>query len=130
MYNNIIFSWIDTTTNMPAMMASFDQECASVSMARIAVHRADTEEGSDVLRWLDKMLIRLVCYRLTMLFVLVEIVSLTDKCQKFGVYEKDNPGSFQLLETFTLYPQFMYHLRRSQFLQVFNNSPDETAFYR
>jgi protein transport protein SEC23 len=24
----------------------------------------------------------------------------------------------------------MYHLRRSQFLQVFNNSPDETAFYR
>ena len=29
-------------------------------MARIAVYRADTEEGSDVLRWLDKMLIRLV----------------------------------------------------------------------
>lgn len=24
----------------------------------------------------------------------------------------------------------MYHLRRSQFLQVFNNSPDETTFYR
>jgi protein transport protein SEC23 len=46
------------------------------------------------------------------------------------MYEKDNPGSFQLTDTFTLYPQFMYHLRRSQFLQVFNNSPDETAFYR
>ena len=26
--------------------------------------------------------------------------------------------------------QFMFHLRRSQFLQYFNNSPDETAFYR
>ena len=24
----------------------------------------------------------------------------------------------------------MFHLRRSQFLQYFNNSPDETAFYR
>lgn len=24
----------------------------------------------------------------------------------------------------------MYHLRRSQFLQVFNNSPDETSYYR
>ena len=24
----------------------------------------------------------------------------------------------------------MFHLRRSQFLQVFNNSPDETVFYR
>lgn len=46
--------------NMPMIAASFDQECASVIMARIAVHRADTEEGSDVLRWLDKMVIRLV----------------------------------------------------------------------
>ena len=45
---------------MPTIAASFDQECASVDMARIAVYRSDTEEGSDVLRWLDKMLIRLV----------------------------------------------------------------------
>ncbi|CAF2309779.1 unnamed protein product [Rotaria sp. Silwood2] len=103
-------NWIDAASNLPTMTASFDQECASVIMARIAVYRADTEEGADVLRWLDKMLIRL--------------------CQKFAIYEKDNPGSFQLTDTFTLYPQFMYHLRRSQFLQVFNNSPDETAFYR
>ena len=44
------------------MAASFDQECASVIMARIAVYRADSEEGSDVLRWLDKMLIRLVSF--------------------------------------------------------------------
>ena len=27
-------------------------------------------------------------------------------------------------------PQFMFHMRRSQFLQVFNNSPDETSYYR
>ena len=56
----MFFSWIDVASNMPMVVASFDQECASVSMARIAVHRADSEEGSDVLRWLDKMLIRLV----------------------------------------------------------------------
>ena len=24
----------------------------------------------------------------------------------------------------------MFHLRRSQFLQVFNNSPDESSYYR
>jgi hypothetical protein len=59
-YKNFYFSWIDVTSNLPTISASFDQECASVSMARIAVYRADTEEGSDVLRWLDKMLIRLV----------------------------------------------------------------------
>lgn len=46
------------------------------------------------------------------------------------MYEKDSPGTFLLAENFSLYPQFMFHLRRSQFLQVFNNSPDETAYYR
>lgn len=33
-------------------------------------------------------------------------------------------------QNFSLFPQFLYHLRRSQFLRVFNSSPDETAFYR
>merc|ERR1712180_449906 len=51
-------------------------------------------------------------------------------CQKFGEFNKDSPESFRLPENFSLYPQFMFHLRRSQFLQVFNNSPDETVFYR
>lgn len=52
------------------------------------------------------------------------------QCQKFGEYAKDDPNSFRLAQNFSMYPQFMYHLRRSQFLQVFNNSPDETSFYR
>ncbi|KAK7880468.1 hypothetical protein WMY93_032898 [Mugilogobius chulae] len=51
-------------------------------------------------------------------------------CQKFGDYHKDDPNSFRFSETFSLYPQFMFHLRRSPFLQVFNNSPDESSFYR
>lgn len=57
---DLCFSWIDSASNISMLGASFDQECASVTMARIAVFRAVTEEGSDVLRWLDKMLIRLV----------------------------------------------------------------------
>ena len=52
------------------------------------------------------------------------------QCQKFGDYHKDDPNSFRFSENFSLYPQFMFHLRRSQFLQVFNNSPDETSYYR
>ena len=89
---------------------SFDQEAAAVLMARIAVFKAEIDDSPDVLRWLDRMLIRL--------------------CQKFADYRKDDPSSFRLGETFNIYPQFMFHLRRSQFLQVFNNSPDETAYYR
>ena len=94
----------------PSIAASFDQEAAAVLMARIAVFKAEIDDSPDVLRWLDRMLIRL--------------------CQKFADYRKEDPTSFRLTDNFSIYPQFMFHLRRSQFLQVYNNSPDETAFYR
>ena len=94
----------------PLISQSFDQEAAAVLMARISVFKAEIDDGPDVLRWTDRMLIRL--------------------CQKFADYRKDDASSFKLADAFSLYPQFMFHLRRSQFLQVFNNSPDETAFYR
>ena len=94
----------------PAIAQSFDQEAAAVLMSRIAVFKAEVDDGPDVLRWVDRMLIRL--------------------CSRFAEYRKDDPSSFRLEKNFTLYPQFMFHLRRSQFLQVFNNSPDETEFYR
>ena len=70
---------------------SFDQEAAAVMMSRIAVFRAEGDDWPDVLRWLDRMLVRL--------------------CQKFGEYHKDDPGTFRLAEDFSLYPQFMFHLR-------------------
>lgn len=90
---------------------AFDQEVACVLMARLACYRAQEENnGPDVLRWLDRNLIRL--------------------CQKFGDYRKESPETFQLNQSFSMFPQFIFHLRRSQFIQVFNNSPDETSFYR
>lgn len=103
-------TWVDANINMNYISASFDQEAAAVIMARMVVYRAESDDGPDVLRWIDRQLIRL--------------------CQKFGEYNKDDPNSFRLAENFSLFPQFIYHLRRSQFLQVFNNSPDETTFYR
>ncbi|XP_032578200.1 protein transport protein Sec23A isoform X2 [Drosophila sechellia] len=103
-------NWADATSNVHHISAGFDQEAAAVLMARMVVYRAETDEGPDILRWVDRQLIRL--------------------CQKFGEYSKDDPNSFRLSQNFSLFPQFMYHLRRSQFLQVFNNSPDETTFYR
>lgn len=102
--------WADAATNLSHVAASFDQEASAVVMARMAVARSENDDGPDVLRWLDRMLIRL--------------------CQKFGDYHKDDPSSFKFAENFSLFPQFMFHLRRSQFLQVFNNSPDESAYYR
>lgn len=92
--------------------AGFDQECAAVLMTRWAVHKTQTEYTFDILRWLDRQLIKLV--------------------SRFATYQKDDTTgkSFKLGQEFHFYPQFMFHLRRSQFLQVFNSSPDESAFYR
>jgi len=89
---------------------SFDQEAAAVLMARAAVHRAETEETTDILRWLDRSLIRL--------------------CSRFADYRKGDPSSFRLPMEFTIFPQFLFHLRRSPFLQNFNSSPDESAYHR
>eukprot|EP00923_Selenidium_pygospionis_P060506 GHVN01106466.1.p1 GENE.GHVN01106466.1~~GHVN01106466.1.p1 ORF type:complete len:394 (-),score=32.36 GHVN01106466.1:119-1300(-) len=96
--------------NVTSCGPGFDQEAAAVLMARLAVFKTETDEPLDVLRWLDRKLIRVV--------------------SKFADYQKDDPGSFYLPGEFSIYPQFMYHLRRSHFLQTFNASPDETAFYR
>ncbi|KAI6016855.1 hypothetical protein BKA83DRAFT_4543022 [Pisolithus microcarpus] len=93
----------------PSIAASFHQEAAAILMAEISVFKAEIDDSPDILHWLDCMLIRL--------------------CQKFADYRKEDPSSFRLSDNFSIYLQFMFHLRRSQFLQVFNNSPDETAFY-
>uniref|UniRef100_A0A8C2NUN2 Protein transport protein SEC23 n=1 Tax=Capra hircus TaxID=9925 RepID=A0A8C2NUN2_CAPHI len=82
-------NWADVQSQLKHIEAAFDQEAAAVLMARLGVFRAESEEGPDVLRWLDRQLIRLVKKK-----------------------------------------TFMFHLRRSPFLQVFNNSPDESSYYR
>ena len=64
-------------------------------MARYAVFKSIYEFSFDILRWLDKMLIRLV--------------------QKFAFYTKNDPNSFRLSNEFSYFPQFMFHLRRSIF---------------
>jgi protein transport protein SEC23 len=90
--------------------AGFDQEAAAVLVARLVSWKMETEEDFDATRWLDRTLIRL--------------------CARFGDFRKDEPGSFALSPAFAIYPQFVFNLRRSQFVQVFNNSPDETAYFR
>lgn len=99
-----------TDSNMTDIVQGFDQEAAAVLMARYAVWKCENEDPLDVLRWVDRMLIRLVA--------------------KFGDYRKDDASSFNLSQELSIFPQFMYHLRRSNFLQTFNASPDETAYYR
>lgn len=103
-------AWIETAVSTEELVQGFDQETAAVVMARKTSLKMESEESFDATRWLDRTLIRL--------------------CSKFGDYRKDDPSSFTLNPCFSLFPQFLFNLRRSQFVQVFNNSPDETAYFR
>ena len=62
-------------------------------MARFAVFKTLSEESMDVIRWLDRVLIKLV--------------------SRFADYKKDEPSSLKLSREFSLFPQFMFYLRRS-----------------
>ncbi|XP_051130176.1 protein transport protein sec23 [Andrographis paniculata] len=100
--------WV--TKHSPEIVSGFDQEAAAAVMARLAIDMAERNLSEEVIRWLDKNLIRFA--------------------SKFGDYVQEDPSSFRLSTNFSLFPQFMYYLRRSQFIDVFNSTPDETAFFR
>ena len=46
--------------NLQELANGFDQEAAAVLMARYATHKTEGEESFEILRWLDRMLIRCV----------------------------------------------------------------------
>ncbi|KAH9305192.1 hypothetical protein KI387_009596, partial [Taxus chinensis] len=102
--------WVNGHGSAEELIAGFDQEAAAVIMARLASFKMETEDEFDAIKWLDRSLIHL--------------------SSRFGDYQKDDPSSFSLSPRFAIFPQFVYHFRRSQFVQVFNNSPDETAYFR
>ncbi len=54
----------------------------------------------------------------------------TRTTHRFAEYRKDDPSSFMLQPNLQYFPQFLFNLRRSQFVQVFGFGPDETAFFR
>ena len=109
-------NWVDTTQDpnraLSIISKGFDQEASAVLISRMALFKCEDlgESTIDVIRWIDKLLIKLVT--------------------KFSRYVKDQPSSFTLSDDFTLFPTFMFHLRRGSLLQIFNSSPDETAIYR
>lgn len=102
--------WVAGPGSIQDLVAGFDQEAAAVVMARQVSFKMETEAEFDPIRWLDKALIHL--------------------CSRFGDFQKESPSSFSLSPRLSIFPQFMFNLRRSQFVQVFNNSPDETAYFR
>jgi len=88
----------------------FDQEAACLLVSRMAVLKAETEPAIEVIRWIDRTLIRLA--------------------SRFGEYNREDVASFRMPKEFALFPQFMFHLRRSNFIQTSACSPDESTYFR
>jgi protein transport protein SEC23 len=92
--------WHNDEKNKLPLQMSFDQEAAAVLMARIASLRTETESRDDVLRWVDRSLIRLA--------------------KKFADYKENEPNTFQvchhvlivrLRETFACIENFSFLCR-------------------
>lgn len=79
--------------NYRELAYGFDQETAAVLTARQSIISLHGQESMDVIRWLDRLLIKVV--------------------SRFAEYKKDDASSFSLSKEFNIYPQFMFYLRRS-----------------
>jgi protein transport protein SEC23 len=101
--------WVPPSSGLPSLLAGFDQEACTSLIARYAVYKADNEETQPV-RWIDRHLIQFM--------------------HQFAQYQKDVANSCQFPPQISLYPEFMFHLRRGNLIQVFGCSPDETAYFR
>lgn len=102
---------VESVSDMASVCLSFDQEACTVSTAREAVFTLMNDPTIDVVKkYCDKVLI--------------------DVIKTFSNHQKGSPSSVVLPESMRMFPQFIYYLRRSNFVQIFNSSPDETSFYR
>ncbi|KPI88100.1 putative Protein transport protein Sec23 [Leptomonas seymouri] len=91
---------------------AFDQTCAATTVARLAVSILERHPGKwdDAKRWLDTLL---VCF-----------------VRRYSTFTPNQPNTLQLHPCLSLFPSFMYNLRRSEYFMVLNISPDETSFKR
>lgn len=96
--------------SMESIIDNFDQEAATVIIARQAIFTVLNDSTVDALRFTNKILI--------------------DFLSVFAKYKTGDSKSIIIPMNVNLFPQFIYHLRRSNFIQIFNASPDETSFYR
>lgn len=93
--------------NTQSALSGFDPETAIVITGKLAVWRLKTEEFTSIAKWVDNSLLKFT--------------------KRFAVVQDK---TVRIPEEVSMFPQFVYFLRRSQFLNSFNVSPDESAFYR
>eukprot|EP00892_Ulva_mutabilis_P000729 jgi/Ulvmu1/10657/UM066_0038.1 len=101
--------WVDPTTAAGSL--GYSATTGAIMLARWVAYEASRGADSRTLSsWLDR-----------------QLVALSQRSAKFTPGEA---GSVALPAEFAAMPELVFHLRRSAFLNVFGNAPDETVFYR
>ena len=97
---------------LPAqLLPALDQQAAAVLLTRMTVQKAAKAGGVDEsLRWLDRLLIRLM--------------------QSLCEYRKGDPRTVMLPPRLSQLPGILFHLRRSGAIRTSGTSPDLTAAFR
>lgn len=90
-------------------LPGFDQEASAALFARRIIYSCEHED-IEPMRTIDQTLIKLF--------------------KRFCRYNKNNSVSLLVPNEMSLYSNFMYYFRRSPLVQPFNNSPDETVYFR
>ncbi|KAK6455132.1 ScSEC23 cytoplasmic GTPase-activating protein-like protein [Scheffersomyces xylosifermentans] len=109
------------------LLMSFDQECWVLLLARLLINKIDTtlgyEKFDDLVKLMDKIVIKLL-YNFGGLSLKVN-----------HNIQDSNPYSrlqqiYEVNEHFRFVPSLVYNLRKNaNLINVFNSSPDETAYY-
>jgi hypothetical protein len=101
--------WEDGAAAATAL--GFNERAAAVLLARWVAYDSDQQhDTSDLTSCLDG-----------------HLVSLT---KGMATFSPNAPESVALPPAFQNFPEYVFHLRRSPLLDVFNNAPDETVFFR
>ena len=87
------------------LAVGFDQEAATVALGRLAAYKSMVEEHPNIGQWLDKSLFKFTSH--------------------FANFTRNDVQSFSLPPQMKSFPQFIYHLRRTNLINPFGTNPDE-----
>ncbi len=88
----------------------FDEQSATVMLARMAAKKAEIQDTIQVKKWVDRMLLKF--------------------CVRFAHFSRNDKNSFRLPQPMKHFPQFIYHLRRSSFINPFGSPPDQSIYIK
>ncbi len=79
-------------------------------LGRMAAKKAEIEDVIQVKKWVDRILLKFAV--------------------KFAFFSRNDKNSFRLPNTMKHFPQFIYHLRRSTFINPFGFPPDQAIYVK